>query len=122
MLQVHNVTKQVEYRGEMMELTESLSHLPSGGQVLLSDTTSQLTDGRLHEIQLPAFTFQCAKRSLDRAQSRISVEYFLRPVSSKGLVSSSASGSCTPAAFGIERAVISVADGSNGCYVGLCTE
>ncbi|KAL0029412.1 hypothetical protein WJX77_005563 [Trebouxia sp. C0004] len=55
---VHNVTKQVEYRGEIIELSESLSHLPAGGQVLLSDTTSQRTAGRLHEIHLPAFTFQ----------------------------------------------------------------
>jgi len=84
---VHNVTKQVEYRGEMIELTESLSHLPAGGQVLLSDTTSQRTAGRLHEIHLPAFTFQCAKSSLSRAQSKVSFEG-LRPALSKGLVSS----------------------------------
>ena len=81
------MTKQVEYRGEMIELTESLSHLPAGGQVLLSDTTSQRTAGRLHEIHLPAFTFQCAKNSLSRAQSRMSFEG-LRPALSKGLVSS----------------------------------
>jgi len=81
------VTKQVEYRGEMIELTESLSHLPAGGQVLLSDTTSQRTAGRLHKIHLPAFTFQCAKGSLSRAQSKMSFEG-LRPALSKGLVSS----------------------------------
>ena len=81
------MTKQVEYRGEMIELTESLSHLPAGGQVLLSDTTSQRTAGRLHEIHLPAFTFQCAKSSLSRAQSKVSFEG-LRPALSKGLVSS----------------------------------
>ncbi len=81
------MTKQVEYRGEMIELTESLSHLPAGGQVLLSDTTSQRTAGRLHEIHLPAFTFQCAKGSLSRAQSKMSFEG-LRPALSKGLVSS----------------------------------
>lgn len=80
------MTKQVEYRGEMIELTESLSHLPAGGQVLLSDTTSQRTAGRLHEIHLPAFTFQCAKSSLSTAQSKISFEG-LRPALSKGLVS-----------------------------------
>ncbi|KAL0023908.1 hypothetical protein WJX79_009620 [Trebouxia sp. C0005] len=85
---VHNMTKQVEYRGEMIELTESLSHLPAGGQVLLSDTTSQRTAGRLHEIHLPAFTFQCAKSSLSTAQSKISFEG-LRPALSKGLAVSS---------------------------------
>jgi len=90
------VTKQVEYRGEMIELTESLSHLPAGGQVLLSDTTSQRTAGRLHEIHLPAFTFQCAMGSLSRAQSKMSLSRAqskmsfegLRPALSKGLVSS----------------------------------
>lgn len=83
---MHNVTKQVEYSGEMMELTESLSHLPAGGQVLLSDTTCQRTAGRLHEILLPAFTFQCPRTSLETAQSRPSFAG-LRPALSKGLVS-----------------------------------
>ena len=69
-----------------MELTESLSHLPAGGQVLLSDTTCQRTAGRLHEIQLPAFTFQCPRTSLETAQSKLSFEG-LRPALSKGLVS-----------------------------------
>ena len=90
------MTKQVEYRGEMIELTESLSRLPAGGQVLLSDTTSQRTAGRLHEIHLPAFTFQCAMGSLSRAQSKMSLSRAqskmsfegLRPALSKGLVSS----------------------------------
>ena len=81
------MTKQVEYRGEMIELTESLSHLPAGGQVLLSDTTIQPTASRLHEIHLPAFTFPCAKGTLTRAQSKMSFEG-LRPALSKGLVSS----------------------------------
>ena len=57
-----------------MELTESLSHLPSGGQVLLSDTTSQRVAGRLHDIRLPAFAFQCPRSSLDRSKSRISLD------------------------------------------------
>ena len=52
-MQVHNVTKQVEYRGELVQLTEALSHLPAGGQVLLSDTTFKLVAHRLHDIVLP---------------------------------------------------------------------
>ncbi|DBA88295.1 TPA: hypothetical protein ACH3X1_016535 [Trebouxia sp. C0004] len=86
---VHNVTKQVEYRGEIIELSESLSHLPAGGQVLLSDTTSQRTAGRLHEIHLPAFTFQCAKSCLSRAQSKISFEGLRHAVSKVLVVSPS---------------------------------
>lgn len=69
-----------------MDLTESLSHLPAGGQVLLSDTTSQHTAGRLHDVHLPAFTFQCARSSLDRSKSRISMEG-LRGIYTKELVS-----------------------------------
>ena len=80
------MTKQVEYRGEMMELTESLSHLPAGGQVLLSDTTCQCSAGRLHDLKLPAFTFQCSRGSLDRTRSRISLEG-LRSSYAKELVS-----------------------------------
>lgn len=67
-----------------MELTEALSHLPAGGQVLLSDTTSRHTAGRLHHIHLPAFTFQCSRSSLEGA-SRASLEG-LRSVYTKQLV------------------------------------
>ena len=59
------MTKQVEYRGEMVELTEALTHLPAGGQVVLSDVTYRRTAGRLLEVQLPAFTFKCARSSLE---------------------------------------------------------
>lgn len=70
-----------------MELTEALSHLPAGGQVLLSDTTSRLTAGRLHRIHLPAFTFQCSRRSLEETKSaRTSLEG-LRSVYTHHLVS-----------------------------------
>lgn len=48
------MTKQVEYRGELVRLTEALSHLPTGGQVLLSDPTFRLVAHRLHNLRLPA--------------------------------------------------------------------
>ena len=48
----------MEYRGEIVDLTNSLLQLPAGGQVLLSDTTFQRIGGRLHEVKLPAFHFQ----------------------------------------------------------------
>lgn len=64
------MTKQVEYRGEMVELTEALTHLPAGGQVVLSDTTYQRAKGRLLEVQLPAFTFTCARNSLEAITNR----------------------------------------------------
>ena len=70
-----------------MELTEALSHLPAGGQVLLSDTSSRHTAGRLHYIHLPAFTFHCARSSLEETKSiRTSMEG-LRSVYTKQLVS-----------------------------------
>ncbi|DBA81176.1 TPA: hypothetical protein ACH3X2_006994 [Trebouxia sp. C0005] len=55
---VHSNHKHVEYRGEIVDLTNSLLQLPAGGQVLLSDTTFQRIGGRLHEVKLPAFHFQ----------------------------------------------------------------
>ena len=64
------MTKQVEYRGEMVDLTESLTHLPAGGQVVLSDATFQRLEGELHHVQLPAFTFQCPRSSLDTITGR----------------------------------------------------
>lgn len=57
---MHSNHKHVEYRGEIVELTNSLLQLPAGGQVLLSDTTFQRIGGRLHEVKLPAFHFQKA--------------------------------------------------------------
>jgi len=55
---VHSNHKHVEYRGEIVDLTNSLLQLPAGGQVLLSDTTFQRIGGRLHEVKLPVFHFQ----------------------------------------------------------------
>lgn len=85
-LQVHNVTKQVEYRGEMVDLTEALSHLPAGGQVVLSDTTFSLTAGRLQHIHLPAFTFQTARNSLEGPKPRQGSMEGLRSMYTKQLV------------------------------------
>ena len=55
-VQIHSLTKRVEYRGEFVELTDSLSMLPAGGQVLLSDSTFQRIGGRLHEVKLPTLS------------------------------------------------------------------
>ena len=55
---MHSTNRHVEYRGEIVELTELLLRLPAGGQILLSDTTFQRIGGRLHEVKLPAFQLQ----------------------------------------------------------------
>ena len=65
LVQVHSATKHVEYRGEIMSLSESLLQLPAGGQVVLSDTTFQRIGGRLHEVKLPALEFQKLSQSPD---------------------------------------------------------
>lgn len=54
----------------MVELTEALTHLPAGGQVVLSDVTYHRIKDRLLEVQLPAFTFQCARSSLEAITDR----------------------------------------------------
>ena len=79
-MQVHNVTKQVEYRGELVQLTESLSHLPTGGQVLLSDTTYLLVASRLHDLKLssaPKLQVEpSAKSTSASAKSRLKLVCF----------------------------------------------
>ena len=54
LVQVHSITKQLEYEGKMVDLTETISHLPAGSQVLLSSTSFEKLFGRLHEIRLTA--------------------------------------------------------------------
>lgn len=49
--QVHSETKQTEYSGAVVELTEAISKLPTGGQCAVSGTTFQRLLGRLHEVQ-----------------------------------------------------------------------
>ena len=39
--QVHHVTRQIEYHGELMSLTEAIVGFPVGGQVLISGSTYQ---------------------------------------------------------------------------------
>lgn len=46
------MTRQVEYRGELVSLTEALVGFPAGGQVLLSGATYQRVYGRLHNVNL----------------------------------------------------------------------
>lgn len=59
MMQAHNVTRQIEYRGDMVSLTEALVGFPAGGQILLSDAMYQRVYGRLHTANFvdprPAF-------------------------------------------------------------------
>ena len=50
-MQVHHVTRQIEYRGNVVALTESLVGFPSGGQVLMSGSTYQRIYGNLHTVQ-----------------------------------------------------------------------
>ena len=50
-LQVHHVTRQVEYRGDVVTLTEALVGFPAGGQVLMSGSTYQRVYGNLHAVQ-----------------------------------------------------------------------
>ena len=54
LMQVHSITKQLEYKGKMVDLTETISHLPAGSQVLLSSASFEKLFGRLHEIRLTA--------------------------------------------------------------------
>lgn len=77
----------------MIELTESLSHLPAGGQVVISDATFARTAGCLHRIHLPAFTFQTARSSVDKP-GRGSMEG-LRSVYTKQLVAVSITAMCS---------------------------
>lgn len=53
-MQVHSITKQLEYKGKMVDLTETISHLPAGSQVLLSSASFEKLFGRLHELRLTA--------------------------------------------------------------------
>ncbi len=46
------LTRQVEYRGDVVALTEALVGFPSGGQVLMSGSTYQRVYGNLHTVQL----------------------------------------------------------------------
>ena len=69
-----------------MELTESLSHMPAGGQVLLSDATFHQIAGRLHKIHLPAFAFQCRRSSQEGTKSTRTSMEGLRSVYNKQLV------------------------------------
>lgn len=50
-MQVHHVTRQVEYRGDVVSLAEALVDFPAGGQVLLSGSTYQRVYGRLHILK-----------------------------------------------------------------------
>ena len=50
-MQVHHVTRQVEYRGDVVSLAEALVDFPAGGQVLLSGSTYQRLYGRLHTLK-----------------------------------------------------------------------
>ena len=49
---MHHVTRQVEYRGDVVALTEALVGFPSGGQVLMSGSTYQRVYGNLQTVQL----------------------------------------------------------------------
>ncbi|KAK9834423.1 hypothetical protein WJX74_001487 [Apatococcus lobatus] len=48
----HKVTRQLEYSGSVVELTEALTSLPSGGQVMLGALAAERVAGRLRDIVL----------------------------------------------------------------------
>ena len=52
--QAHKVTRQLEYSGSVVELTEALTSLPSGGQVMLGALAAERVAGRLRDIMLPS--------------------------------------------------------------------
>ena len=51
MTQVHHVTRQIEYKGDVVSLTEALVGFPAGGQILLSGSTYQRVYGQLHTLK-----------------------------------------------------------------------
>jgi len=69
--QVHHVTRQIEYHGELMSLTEAIVGFPVGGQVLISGSTYQRIYGRLHTIgPLTPIAPPQGRSALGRAKSR----------------------------------------------------
>lgn len=69
--QVHHVTRQIEYHGELMSLTEAIVGFPVGGQVLISGSTYQRIYGRLHTIgPLTPITPPQGRSALGRSRSR----------------------------------------------------
>ena len=51
-VRTHDVTKQVEYIGDVQNLVERLSDLPAGGQVLMGPLTYQRIYSRLEEFRI----------------------------------------------------------------------
>ncbi len=51
-VRTHEVTKQVEYIGDVQNLVEKLSDLPAGGQVLMGPLTYQRIYSRLEEFRI----------------------------------------------------------------------
>ena len=51
-MRTHDVTKQVEYIGDVQNLLEKLSDLPAGGQVLMGPLTYQRIYSRLEEFRI----------------------------------------------------------------------
>ena len=70
-VQVHHVTRQIEYQGELMSLTEAIVGFPVGGQVLISGSTYQRIYGRLHTIgPLHNIAVAPSKSKLGRSRSQ----------------------------------------------------
>lgn len=66
-VRTHDVTKQVEYIGDVQNLVEKLSDLPAGGQVLMGPLTYQRTYSRLEE-----FRIHCLQKSYEQPARSIS--------------------------------------------------
>ena len=69
-VQAHHVIRQVEYRGDVVSLTEALVGFPAGGQILLSDATYQGLYGRLHTLNFKDAGYTPAQKGT--ANSRVS--------------------------------------------------
>lgn len=68
-VRTHEVTKQVEYIGDVQNLVEKLSDLPAGGQILMGPLTYQRIYGRLEEFQI--HSLQLAYEQPSRAPGHV---------------------------------------------------
>ena len=65
------MTRQIEYHGELVSLTEAIVGFPVGGQVLISGSTYQRIYGRLHTVgPLTPISAPMGRSVLGRSRSR----------------------------------------------------
>ncbi|KAK9815654.1 hypothetical protein WJX72_007454 [[Myrmecia] bisecta] len=97
-LQMHNVTKQLEYHGYVTQLTEAIINLPAGGQILMGSRTFERTYGRLDhvtisdDIQIGAFEGEAGRKSINAKSRMHSRGDLLRPPGLPGSGAATANG------------------------------